>query len=555
MNPKQPVANFWIADHALQRFISRRLPPVLLESAERQLIEMGEQAVKFFDPRAALADRHTPVLRNYDRYGNRVDEIDFHPAYLDMVERAYGAGLVALHYDEQMRTHYGYIPYTFSLTLCYLFAQAESGLFCPVCMTDGAARVLTKFADENLKRRFLPRLTARKRADLYQGAMFLTEQQGGSDVGANTTRAVRAERGWQLYGRKWFCSNAGAEVMLVLARPDGAHDGTRGLGLFLVPKWLDDGTRNNYRIDRLKDKLGVRSMPTGEVTFEGTFAYAVGNVERGFAYMAEMINLSRLYNAVASVAIMRRAVYEAVAHASTRSAFGRLVIEFPLMQRTLADLIVEQQAAFQILFEGVRLIDLIDNNQSDTTTERQLRLLTPLIKYYTARQAVWAASEAMEVLGGNGYIEEFVTARLLRDAQVLPIWEGTTNILTLDAVRAMTKEEAHEPLLAAIRERLNTPEAQALGTEVMAVGTGLETLLQRLRRLLEGRPEDIFAAREVTDELVRLVEASLLVAAADDEPARARARYFLAKHFGTGARPELANIIVASESAAIMQAE
>src|SRR5262249_2952735 len=181
------------------------------------------------------------------------------------------------------------------------------------------------------------------------------------------------------YGDKWFCSNAGAEVILVLARPEGAPPGTRGLGLFLMPKYLDDGSRNRYRINRLKDKLGVRSMPTGEISLDGATAYAVGDVERGFHYMAEMINLSRLYNAVASVALMRRAVYEAVSQALSRKAFGQTIIEFPLMIRTLADLIVEQQASFEFVFEAVRLIDLIDSGKADSSVEKQLRLLTPLI--------------------------------------------------------------------------------------------------------------------------------------------------------------------------------
>lgn len=546
------MTNFWSADIALQQFMRRRLPAALVDFAEGQLAEMGALAADFFDQRAALADRHQPVLRNYDRNGKRIDEIEFHPAYPEMVERAYGAGLVAFHYDESMRARFGYVPYSFSLTLCYLFAQSESGLFCPVCMTDGAARVIKKFADEKLQARFLPRLTARKVSELYQGAMFLTEKQGGSDVGANSTRAVREGEGWRLYGDKWFCSNAGAEVILALARPEGAPAGTRGLGLFLVPKYLEDGTRNHYRINRLKDKLGVRSMPTGEITLEGAVAYPLGEVERGFSYMAEMINLSRLYNAVASIAIMRRAVFEAVSHANLREAFGRPVIEYPLMQRTLADLIVEHQAAFQIVFEAVRLIDLIDSGQGDEAVGKQLRLLTPLIKYYTGRQAVWAASEAMEVLGGNGYIEEFVTARLLRDAQVLPIWEGTTNILTLDAVRAMIKERAHEPLLQSLRARLRMPEAEFAAAEIKSmVEPRLDKLAASFTSVLSGGEAALFVARDATDELVRLVEASLLIVAAEDETGRARARYYINKHFGAGADYQAAATVVASEREAI----
>jgi acyl-CoA dehydrogenase len=263
--------------------------------------------------------------------------------------------------------------------------------------------------------------------------------------------------------------------------------------------------------------------------------------------MAEMINLSRLYNAVASIAVMRRAIVEAVAHAATRTAFGRRVIEFPLMQRTLADLIVEQQAAFQIVFEAVRLIDLIDSGKGDKNTELDLRLITPLIKYYTGKQAVWTVSEAMEVLGGNGYIEEFVTARLLRDAQVLPIWEGTTNILTLDALRAMNKEAAHRPLIAAMQTKLRSlslpePTLRLLETAWERVTSHIESLLSS---------KATFNAKDVTDELVRIVQATLLLASGEDKVAQAQANYFISKHFGGGADAALAEIIVNSESESI----
>lgn len=521
------IKSFWDSDPFFRSYMGRVLPERLKSFAEEHFSKMGLMAAGRLDWCAATADRIPPVLRTHDREGNRIDEIEFHPAYTEMSVVAYEGGLVWMHYDPEMRSSYGYVPYAFTLGLGYLFAQAESGLFCPVCMTDGVARVLEKFGDDYLKQTILPRVISRRFADLYQGAMFLTEKQGGSDVGANTCRAIETDRGWRLYGDKWFCSNAGAEAILVLARPEGAAAGTRGLGLFLMPKYLEDGSRNGYRIHRLKEKLGVRSMPTGEITLDGAWAYPVGRLDRGFVQMAEMINLSRLYNSVASIAIMRRATVEALVHASKREAFGQLIAKLPLMTRTLADLILEQRAAFLFVFEAVRLLDLVESGLGGSSEAAQVRLLTPLIKYHTARMAVWSASEAMEVLGGNGYIEEYVTARLLRDAQVLPIWEGTTNIQVLDALRAARREGAHRELFASLAAKL-----EQSGLESVALA--LAELKSEFEQVLDGRQEHEFIARVLTDRLCRIVQATLLANESDSEEAQLIARCYVDKHFGDG---------------------
>jgi alkylation response protein AidB-like acyl-CoA dehydrogenase len=539
-----PERNFYSLDRRFQARMRRLLRPDTLEWAEPKLIQMGGLVVNFFDPRSAIADRCTPTLKSYDRDGNRIDRIEYHPAYQEMARCAYEFGIVSMRYDEL-----GEVPYAFIFGLGYLLTQAETGLYCPICMTDGAARVLVKFADPDLQARFLPRLTTSDFDSLYQGAMFLTEKQGGSDVGANTTRAVCEEDHWRLYGDKWFCSNVDADVMLALARPEGAPDGTKGLGLFLVPKTLDDGPRNHLRINRLKDKLGVRSMPTGEVTLEGAEAYAIGDIQEGFSYMVEMINLSRLYNSVASVGLMRRAIYEAVTHAQAREAFGRRIIEFPLMQRALADLIVEHEAATALVFEAIRHLDLVDSNNDRTgVAERRLRILTPLAKYLTGRLAVQVASEAMEVLGGNGYIEEFVMARLLRDAQVLPIWEGTTNILVLDAVRAMVKDKAHTALMEANVARFRSVTLAELLTSRAAAESSISELEAKVTLLLRGGVETAFTAKDLTDELIRLTQASLLLAEAQDDPdMRPLARYFVDKHFRGKPDRTLAAQLIATE--------
>lgn len=534
------VKSFWDCDPFFRGYIERVLPERLKVFAEEQFFKMGVMAAGRLDQCAATADRFTPVLKTHDREGNRIDEIEFHPAYIEMSVAAYEAGLVWMHYDPEMRKTYGYVPYAFTLGLGYLFAQAESGLFCPVCMTDGVARVLEKFADERLKQVFLPKVISRRFPDLYQGAMFLTEKQGGSDVGANTCKAVRTDLGWKLYGDKWFCSNAGAEAILVLARPEGAAAGTRGLGLFLMPKHLEDGSRNSYRIHRLKDKLGVRSMPTGEITLEGALAYPVGRLDRGFVQMAEMINLSRLYNSVASIAIMRRATVEALAHASQREAFGQRIANLPLMTRALADLIIEQRASFLFVFEAIRLLDLVESGVGGVAEAAQVRLLTPLIKYHTARMAVWAASESMEVLGGNGYIEEYVTARLLRDAQVLPIWEGTTNIQVLDALRAARREGAHMELFASLATIL-----ERNGLESVALA--LSELKAKFEQVINGGQEQEFAAKTLTDRLCRVVQAALLASESGSEEAQLIAGCYVDKYFGDGLKFTPARELVSRE--------
>jgi len=284
----------------------------------------------------------------------------------------------------------------------------------------------------------VPRLIATDLDQLWTGGMFLTERAGGSDVGANQTVA----RDGRLSGEKFFCSNADADAVLVTARPEGAPEGIRGIRTYLLL------TRDNpgVTIDRLKDKLGVRSMPTGEITLRDAPAEEVG----GFEAIAEMMNLSRLYNAVASVAVIGRAIHEARWWVEHRRAFGRRVVEFPLVEEVLFDLETEHLGALLLTFEAL------------STDDAQLRrILIPIAKAVTGKLAVPCVSECMELIGGSGYIEDRVMPRLLRDAQVLPIWEGTTNILALDTLRSARKERAHEPMLARIRASFPA-EADAL---------------------------------------------------------------------------------------------
>ena len=431
--PAAPSVSFWDASPLFRDLCKRKLGEGYIRG-EHALAEMGTRAAFEVAPLAAIADREQPRLVTHDARGERINRVEYQPAYREMERIAYGSGMVAMKYEPPPDPDATFTGFA----LGYLFAMAEMGLYCPLCMTDGVARVVSRYGTREQIERVVPRLASRDVDTLWTGGMFLTERAGGSDVGANETIARRDGDGtWRLTGHKWFCSNVDAEAVLVTARPDGAESGTRGLRTFLLL------TENNpgVRIERLKEKLGVRSMPTGEVTLDDAPAEEIG----GFAAIAEMMNLSRLYNSVAAVAVMGRAIHEARWFIERRRAFGRPVIEHPLARETLAQLEDEHHGALLMTFEAVDALRRAD--AGDETAAHLLRILVPIVKAYTGKLAVSCVSEAMELIGGNGYIEESPMPRLLRDAQVLPIWEGTTNILVLDALRVARRERGHELLL------------------------------------------------------------------------------------------------------------
>ncbi|MGH7300246.1 MAG: acyl-CoA dehydrogenase family protein, partial [Candidatus Rokuibacteriota bacterium] len=306
--------NFYLEDRNFQFLCESVMGSEVFERARPHLTALGEIAGDELDALAALADRNPPVLRAWDERGRRVDEIVRHPAYRRMEEIAFSRfGLAAMTHRPGVLGWPGRAPQVVKYALSYLFAQSEFGLLCPVNMTDSCARMLAAYGSEDLKARYLPHLTTTDPDALRQGVQWMTERTGGSDVGASTTVARRGPDGtWRLWGDKWFTSVANAEVVLTLARPEGAPDGTRGLGMFLVPKHLPDGTKNTWVINRLKDKLGSRSMATGEVTYAGAAAWVVGELDSGFRQMMEMVNGSRFGVAMMGLGIARRSFLEAV---------------------------------------------------------------------------------------------------------------------------------------------------------------------------------------------------------------------------------------------------
>ena len=526
--PDTSDINFFTADPDLSFLLQRHLSEEDYERALLILTDMGAVASQRMDELAQIANRQGPVLKQFDKRGQRVDEVIFHPAYHELERIAYqDFAIAACSHRDGASGWPGKVPQPVKFALGYLGMQAEAGVFCPVSMTDALARVLERYGSEPLKRRFLSGLTALTMAELNQGAMFLTEKQGGSDVGLTSTVAKPrlsnniSENGlqpeWELWGDKWFCSNVSADLILTLARPEGAPGGTRGLGLFLVPRLLDDGMHNAYTINRLKDKLGTRSMATGEVTLQGAQAYLVGNRERGFVQMTEMINLTRIWAAIGSLAAMRRSYLEALVHTRGRIAFGRPLAEHPLMRRQLVDLLIEVEGCAALAFETTAVLERVDRHGVEED-RRLLRILTPLCKYYIPKRGEYVTLEALEMRGGNGYVEDWVNPRLLRDAIVNVVWEGSSNVIVLDVLRVIEREGAGAALYHMLHTRLQSLQHPDVAPVAQQVLTLVGQFAERLQELTSLDHESAqLPMRGLVERMVQLTIVTLLLEQAQDE--------------------------------------
>jgi alkylation response protein AidB-like acyl-CoA dehydrogenase len=452
--------NFYDIDPSVQRLVSVYVPDDVRAIVEPHMRRLGALAGGKLDELARTADRHPPVLHARDRYGRDEDWIEYHPVYRDMERIAFGdfqlhamshrAGVLGL--DKPF-------PATAKYVFQYLFVQSEFGLSVPINLSDTSVHLISRYGSQELKDYLLPKMLSGDMDKIWKGTQFITEKAAGSDIGRLETRARPDGRHWRITGQKWFCSHTDADVALMLARPEGAPDGTAGLGLFALPRRLEDGSRNSYRIVRLKDKMGTRSMASGEINLDGAVAYLVGEAHNGFKQMMDQVNLSRISHGVRAASMMRRCVNEALAAARHRQAFGGAIIQHPLMRRQLMKMIVptEQALSFSML-----VAHTMDRQKAGANDAAPLvRILTPLVKFRACRDNVKVATAAMESRGGNGYIEEWVTARLVRDAHVGLIWEGTSNVIAIDVVRrALGKSGTGEVLKAYLLNRLN--EAQQL---------------------------------------------------------------------------------------------
>ncbi len=441
------------------------------------------------------ANRNEPELRSFDRFGHRIDQVDYHPAYHQLLSVSVGAGITSMPYEKGA-------PETAHLERAirtFLVGQIEQGHLCPMSMTYAVMPALRKQPDvaaqweEALTSRsydpgFAP---ASAKTGVLMG-MFMTEKQGGSDVRANTTAAIPVNGGgpggeYRLTGHKWFCSAPMNDAFLVLAQAPG------GLSCFLMPRWTPDGTQNMLSIQRLKDKLGNRSNASSEIEFSDAWARMVGEEGRGVATIIEMVNGTRLDCVIGATAIMRQAVTQAVWHVGNRSAFGKTLIDQPLMQNVVADLDIEAQAATSLM---LRLASAFDRAPHDEHEALVKRILTPVAKYWVTKRCSGLVSEALECLGGGGYVEESIMPRLYRESPVNAVWEGSGNVIALDVLRVFAKEpRALDALLVEIETTAPAQLKRAVGA---------------FQTELSGIDDPTPVARRIIDRLAVLASASAL---------------------------------------------
>ena len=457
-----------------------------------------------FQRDAALAEVREPSLRTFDRHGIRIDEVDYDESYHRVIGRAVAHGAHTAAWATPRPGANVARAATFML-----FAQVEPGHACPISMTHAVVPALRNQPD--LADRWLPRLLSRE----YDGAlrtgkpgalfgMAMTEKQGGSDVRANTTVATPAGDAWLITGHKWFCSAPMSDAFLVLAQTED------GIGCFLVPRVLDDGTRNVFRIQRLKDKLGNRSNASSEVEFDGTVGYAVGEPGRGIRTIIEMVARTRLDCVLSTAAGMRQSVAEAAWHVRHRAAFGRTLIDQPLMRNVVADLAVESEAATAL---GLRLARAHDEDATEADVAYR-RLATAVAKYWVCKRGPGHAYEALECLGGNGYTEDYPLARRYREQPVMAVWEGSGNVMALDILRVLSREP---DAVAAVRD-----EVASAAAADRRLTQALRSLDTRLAQASGREPDDVaFDARRLAEDLAVALQAAVLIAGAPDAVADA----------------------------------
>jgi acyl-CoA dehydrogenase len=507
--------NFFTADANLQVVLRHYMGDAYARASEN-FTTLGEQAATIIDEAAKIEDRigNHPVLQRWSGIGERTEGIQFHPNH-DVIGRLIWASGIMQMQGQPGRS-------VEQMALFYLLNHnGEAGHMCSLACTSGLIRALQVSASPDVRGKFLPPLLDSDYDHMQHGAQFLTEVQGGSDVGANAAIATDNGDGtWCINGEKWFCSNINADQFLMTARPEHAADGTRGLGLFLVPRLLDDGNTNGFYIRRLKDKLGTRTLASAELDFRDALAYPVGPVDRGFKNVVELVlNTSRLMNAVACAGIMRRAAIEAGYYACQREAFGRPIIDYSLVQEAVADLLSEAAAAVASSFYVAHLVDRMDTGTATEDEKGAYRLFVNVNKYVTSVRGSEMVHRAIEVLGGNGAIESFsILPRLYRDMVVLESWEGTHNVLCLQVLRDIARYGIHEPFLRQMRDHLEGITRTELSTDIANVQIALDEIPVLLGRLNAGGEDFAQAhARRLADKLALVAQAVLLLSEADWE--------------------------------------
>jgi alkylation response protein AidB-like acyl-CoA dehydrogenase len=525
------LANQYDDDALLREYLERKLPGELRAASTPELRELGELgggALRI----AQHADRlNEPRLTQWDAWGRRIDEIEVSPLWREAQVLAARRGLVALAYEgggAHARVH--------QFAANYLVQASLDVYSCPLAMTDGAARTLLETGNQELIARAVPRLTSRDPATMWTSGQWMTERTGGSDVGLSETVARRDAAGqWRLHGTKWFTSATTAEMALTLARPEGNGAGGKGLALFYLETRQPDGRREGILVNRLKDKLGTRKVPTAELTLDGAPATLVAGIDGGVKNITPMLSVTRLWNAMGAAWGARRAVALAQDYARRRVQFGAPLAQKPLHVETLAGLVAEQQGVFLLAFLCAELLGKLEAGVASPREQLLQRVITPLAKLTTGKQAVAIASEAIECFGGAGYVEDTGLPLLLRDAQVLSIWEGTTNVLSLDLLRAEAKDGSFSAVLKDLSHRAEGLGAGRIeGRVVTAIRDAMRGLVASAQQAVQAGGDVLEAsARKLALRTGHLAEALYLAeTAAGDQLAAERLGRFAAQRFG-----------------------
>ena len=509
--------NFFKSDLILQHYLATYLTPDALDYMTPNLNHLGEKAALEMDELSQKADKNSPVLKKRDRWGNDCSTIKFHPSYWKLLDIAAESNMIHVKYEPNLRKQFAANTHMMGFAAGQVYAMSELGIYCPLCMTDGAAYLVDRYAPRDVKQRILPRLASQSVQDLYTGAMYLTEKSGGSDVGRNltTARHVRDDL-YHLEGEKWFCSNANADIIMALARTGTLNDGIRGLSLFLVEQAGTNTKENKIETVRLKEKLGVRSMATGEVIFNNAEAKILSSKGKGFNVMADMINISRLYNAVAALSGARRGLIEAYQYLNHRIIFGKTAIKHTLIREKLTELGSLHLANQLLVWRAIRAMD--KSEHGDGKEAQLLRMLIPMAKWWSAEHAVYMVRECMELMGGNGYIEDFVMPKLLRDVNVLPIWEGSGNVIVLDIMRALKKSDGLNQILNTIKEETTHLDDDK---DKLKIATRLEAIEKTLSKLFDLDKEQAEAtAKPLFKQLIHLYQIGLMLEYHDSTSSR-----------------------------------
>ncbi|MES2591895.1 MAG: acyl-CoA dehydrogenase family protein [Bacteroidota bacterium] len=502
----RPSENFYQSDKIFSNYFKNNSSAEGFAYMKDRLNYTGKEAAGKMNELSLLADKMGPELIKRNTLGETINEIRFHPAYWDLMKTAVKSEMFRVKWEPTLRKKFNTEKQLLGFSSAYIYALSECGQFCPLCMTDAAAQLINLFCEDEDKARLLARIYTDNADELYTGAMFLTEKTGGSDVGANIVTATHTEGNYYLLnGEKWFCSNANADIIFALARTDADIKGTKGLSIFLIEKFLPSGERNPMDVIRLKDKLGVRSMASAECMMTNTLGKLVGKEFEGFKVMVEMINVSRIYNSVGALACSRRALIEAYQFLCNRETFGKTAIEHALIRTKLTELGSLNVANFYLVWRTVKSLELADNGNE--REKHLLRIINPMTKKWSAETGVYITRESMELMGGLGYIEDGVVPKVMRDVMVLPIWEGSGNIIILDMLRAMSKSKGFEIICDEINK--SAAASEMYGTWIKEELNKLMLFAHKVSKLAQDEMEA--SAKPFFEKLTSLYQLSLLI--------------------------------------------